>query len=292
MNALVMGWACYRMCVRPQRQATSLESTDADLPKRVVDGLMAHQLVRVPRWMQRWERAMYVSIVTCVYETLFRELQDTDVSFLDHRVSVDVQPLSPDHALEASLVDTDWTFFRALVDVYMDRNPRLHVFGLPRGIERRVYANILGTIIGVLDVVLQSVRVSVLGHAFTIRSRSLSPDELHASLCRAHTTPTCPKDAHRSLQRIVDRHVHEHPIAWVPNRLHRAALYQAFRVVRALSAEVLETSRLDLLDHRIGAWFRPATDANANEEPDLHQHKRNTNADCKKMSANSYTETP
>lgn len=229
--------------------------------EQLVQRMMDHKLVRIPclRFLSGLERRLYASIVTCVYDSIWEPVRDFETTILDHRLHVDVRPPKIDRRLDPVLVDTDPVFFRKLVDVYMDQNPRLHMRFLPRGFERRVYANLLGLMLGMLDVILQSVRVMFLGHAFSIQVRTLTPEEWKACLDRAHSAPTCPVQASDTLQRIVDQHVRQNPIRWIPKRVHKGVLYHAFRVIRALSAEILESSQVDAMDHRIRAWFRPTT---------------------------------
>lgn len=222
-----------------------------------VQRMLDHRLVRIPGLTTALERHLYASIVTCMYDSIWDPVREFETTVLDHRLHLDVRPPKPDQRIDPVLVDTDPTFFRKLVDVYMDQNPRLHVRFLPKGFERRVYANILGLTLGMLDVILQSVRVLFLGHAFSIQVRPLTPDEWKACLDRAYSAPTCPTKASRTLQRIVDRHVRRNRIRWIPRRVHKGVLYHAFRVIRALAAEMLESSQLDVLDHCIRAWFRP-----------------------------------
>lgn len=237
------------------------KETRSRFVKHMVSKMSEHHLVQVRGLTKRLENALYTSVVRCLYDACYEQLGTLEFQVQGHVVQVHVQilPLTP--LSEYTWVDTDPGFFRTLVDKYMDQNSELHVRFLPRRFERRVYANLLGVCLGVLDIVCQSTKICFLGHAFTVNVRSLMREQLRESLLRARTTSTCPQEASKSLQNIIERHVTENRIRFVPRRLHRWFLYHALKVVRALAAEIIETSSVDILDRRLQTTFRPTDKA-------------------------------
>lgn len=250
MDKLVIGMACAHLLLH-RRRATPPENDDPS--DRIVQNMLDHHLIRVMGLTAGLEKRLYASVVTFLFDAFHRHVRDLDVAAFRHRLHVHMERMAD--ATPTTFVDTDPSFFERLVQMYMDQSPSLHVWGLPRGFQRRVYANVLGLVIGVLDLVLQSVSLSILGHAFTAHVRSLTPEELTASLARAHTAPPCPETTSAILTALVDQHVRAHPIRWVPKRMHRSALFHAVRVVRALLAEIVETAHLEVLGYRVRAWF-------------------------------------
>lgn len=239
-----------------------------DPTDEVVQRMLDHQLIRVPGLTAGLERRLYASVVALLIDTIADHLRDFDVTAFRHRVHIDVQVL--DRFTDPVFVDTDPDFFVRLVDVYMKQSPSIRLRGLPHRFQKRVYANILGIVIGVVDVVLQSLSLSLLGHAFTTHIRSLTPEELAESLSRANTAEPCSKKTSRVLQTIVDAHIRKHPFRWIPNRLHRSALFHAIRVVRALLAEIVESASVDVLGYRLRAWFVTANNVEKQKQGELH----------------------
>lgn len=251
MNVLVMGWASWRL-FRAFRSRKPEPEPDA-LVRRMVE----HDLVRLPAITAGLERKIYASFVTCLHDATFDHLRNVECTVFEHDLHVDVCEIPEAERPVPKFALADRTFFRDLVDVYVSRNPSLHVRWIPFGYERRIYENVLGLAMGVLEILASTVRVRVLGHELSFGLRTLDPETVRACLGRAHTTPTCSKKVSRALRRAVWTHVRTHPIGWIPERVHRAILYRLFRIVAALVAEVLETSACDWLGHECRVWFRP-----------------------------------
>lgn len=254
MDKIVMGLACTQLLLHRTRTRPQPPEDPVD---RIVQNMLDHHLIRVPGLTAGLERRLYASVVTLLVDVLTDHLREFDVSVFRHHLHVDVKRMVDVSA--PTFVDTDPQFFDRLVQVYMDQSPSLHVWGLPRRFQKRIYANVLGLVIGVIDLVLQSVSLSILGHAFTAHVRSLTPEELAECLTRAHTTPACAKTTSRTLDALVDQHIKTHPIRWFPHRMHRSVLFHAVRVVRALLAEIVETASIDVLGYRLRASFVPTT---------------------------------
>jgi len=228
-------------------------ASDEDLAlSSMIDVYLGNRLIDIPLVPASVERHIYAGVLRIVFDGIASTGRGVQV--LGHRLDIRITPMLTDSACRmARLAAGPEAQQRSalVVDQMVERlieNQAVDIFMLPDWVERRLYANILRLVLGVVQDTLLSTSLDVMGHRMSIAFGAL--DGLPPVPAVATPAPAVDdKDATDPVVQAVNTYMQAHNVFLLPDFIERHLYVTSMRLLLAIAKECVSTARLRVLDH-------------------------------------------
>lgn len=150
---------------------------------------------------------------------------------------------------------------RTIVQSYANKfikNEDVDIPWMPEFAQRKIYANVLELVLGILQDTLHTSAIDLMGHRLTF-SLSAAKSRSKPQAPQLSDTPCedCDHATTAAIDNLVEEHMKKSNIALLPDFVERTIYKRAFRIVVGVLREVVCSCRIYVLDHTVTLGIDP-----------------------------------
>jgi len=247
---------------RDEDRAMSVPKSDAnttssDALDEVVNVYLKNDMVNIPLLPDFVEKRIYKMILEVGLQFAKDALhRQQNFTVLKHSVQFEISPQLCEGIRDSKAkVDRDarlrkrhQQIIRSYVEKFV-QNDDVNTWLLPEFVEKRLYANVIQLVVGVLQDTLHTSHLSFIGHRVTFNMSPMKEDPASAARKTLQNDET--EVNLDTIDRMVEAKMKDHNIFLLPDTIERHLYRRAFRILLGVATEIMDSFELTVFNHTV-----------------------------------------